>query len=514
MLVVIALSLLFGTFTDDFDNYDAGYDYDDIIITTYPEGYIPETMSEWLSRQPDTEPFDVCTVYKTPFTGKSTTFLVVLEDGLHSAIGITLLQQWAEDIESQNHIVEIVEVTYSTPEELRSYFFDKYQDGLEGAVLVGDINVAWSGLGSDQLDYFDSFPSDFFFMDLNGDWEDLWIGDPSSGVSGQDDIYDTWSGDLYPEIYVGRILTSNLNGDEITLITDYLERNHTWRMEGDPTPLQALCYVDDDWAGGAAFNWQRPMLYLYPETELINDVNQTCADDYEDNRLTADYVWISPFVHSSPLLHQWHPAPFTYTNLTELLTIEPNAHFYNLFACSNSRFTENNMGGTYSLVNPNGLAAVGSTKSGAMLFFDFFYKPLGEGASLGEAYQDWWDFIIWGGFSASEKGWHLGMVILGDPTLIPAMFTLSIPTTGEETVASINFRPESNPCRCTVVFIAEGISGATLRIRDITGRLVFEDISFDCSESVDLTGFQPGIYFAELIAGEQPIAVSRFTVLD
>ena len=63
-----------------------------------------------------------------------------------------------------------------------------------------------------------------------------------------------------------------------------------------------------------------------------------------------------------------------------------------------------------------GLTALASAKSGSMLFFEDFYKPLGEGKVIGDAYVDWWkmrgpthdDF---------ERYWFYGMVLLGDPTL-------------------------------------------------------------------------------------------------
>ena len=94
----------------------------------------------------------------------------------------------------------------------------------------------------------ETFPSDYFYMDLDGVWEDNWIGYPGIGTAGQDSVYDGWSGDLFPEIYTGRIVTSVLPlGDEYELIEAYLTRLHEWRVNGDPAP-NALCYVDDDWA--------------------------------------------------------------------------------------------------------------------------------------------------------------------------------------------------------------------------------------------------------------------------
>jgi hypothetical protein len=66
-------------------------------------------------------------------------------------------------------------------------------------------------------------------------------------------------------------------------------------------------------------------------------------------------------------------------------TNPPNAHFYNLFCCGPGRFTSNNyLAGWYVFDKAGGgtnlgLTAVASAKSGSMLVFEDFYRPLGQG---------------------------------------------------------------------------------------------------------------------------------------
>jgi hypothetical protein len=64
----------------------------------------------------------------------------------------------------------------------------------------------------------------------------------------------------------------------------------------------------------------------------------------------------------------------------------------------------------------NGLAAIGSTKTGSMLFFENFYGPMATGKTIGEAFVDWWD-ALGTTHDREERRWHYGMVMLGDPTL-------------------------------------------------------------------------------------------------
>ncbi|MCD4776971.1 MAG: hypothetical protein K8S15_13085 [Candidatus Aegiribacteria sp.] len=475
-----------------------GFDYSGVAMTTYPEGYTPETMEEWQATRPPTVPLIVNTVLQTGSERDGTSFLVILENGLASAVGLSLIERWAADISCNGLTVEVVEVTYSTPEELKDYLMVRHDQGLEGAVFVGDLPVAWSMIDNDILDSSEEFPSDYFFMDLNGSWQDLWIGYPSGGVSGQDGKYDTWSGELDPEIYIGRILTSNL-GDEVSLITSYLNQNHSWRDEGDTEPLQALCYVDDDWAF-YGIDFQQNMQLLYPNTDLVNDNVVTTDSDYENIRLPASYSWISPFVHSCPSYHLWYPGMYPTYNY-EIAAIQPPAHFYNLFACSNCRFTTSGyMGGAYVFQNSNGLAAVGSTKSGAMLRFNYFYAPMGNDGSIGEGYRDWWNQIVSNGFVGHERSWHLGMTLIGDPTLVPSMALVSVEEDDDLLSESVHISVVNNPCFGTAIFHTGHIEDSLFRIRDISGRIIDEMICNAEDILLDVSTYRPGIYLVELIS--------------
>ncbi len=120
--------------------------------------------------------------------------------------------------------------------------------------------------------------------------------------------------------------------------------------------------------------------------------------------------------HSSPWTHTFKPQGQGGTVYNyEINLLGPKAFFYNLFACSNARWVEtNNIASWYIFSNPYGLLAVGTTKTGSMLYFDDFYGPLGEGQSFGEAFKSW--LTLHGEDSPS---WFYGLTILGDPTLHP-----------------------------------------------------------------------------------------------
>lgn len=470
------------------------YDYTPITRNLDP-GYVPDTPAGYLEGRPPFQPLRV-----TPLQGQArgSQFVIAFAEGIADSLTPGLLDIWMADIQAQGLTVAAVQITWSTPEEIRAWLGELHSEGLEGVVLVGDVPTAWAALEDYDSRSNETFPTDYFYWDLNGDWLDDWTGYPAGGVPGPDGVYDGWEGDLFPEIYVARILTSViLYGDQHQLINDYLTRLHLWRQEGDPDP-HALCYVDDDWSGWGV-GYRNAMMLLYPDVELVSEPAATNGTDYRQNRLPAGYTWISPFVHSGPTVHQWSPGPSTTSG--HIWTDQPPSRFYNLFACSNARFTSNwCMGCVYVFGTQTGLAAVGSTKSGAMLQFVQFYGPLGQGDSFGQAMFKWWDYIQQGGFSQSEKYWHLGMTILGDPTIIPVMHFLGVEG---DSPPAVNLLVGPNPGAGNVTITAAG----PISVFDTAGRRVALG-----SGSLALTGLAPGVYLVR--AGTGPGAeTGRFTVI-
>ncbi len=74
------------------------------------------------------------------------------------------------------------------------------------------------------------FPCDLFYMDTNGTWAD---------ADGDGEIQCRYRR-RDPEIWVGRIWTPTLNGNDAALINNYFDRNHFFRTgNSGPFPLGA-----------------------------------------------------------------------------------------------------------------------------------------------------------------------------------------------------------------------------------------------------------------------------------
>ena len=280
--------------------------------------------------------------------------------------------------------------------------------GLEGAVLIGDLPSA-------IMQYYDSFwflmrnyPIDLYLTDLDGEWVDL---DPSDGLF---DAHNNGTGDIFPEIWVGRICPESLNNtNHLSAYQNYFARNHAYRTGQLNRPHSQLVYIDDDWSAWTSA-WLGDMT-AYSNITSVSTNSMTTAADYM-NRLTQSYEFIHVFVHSWPYEHLFGPGGYGTegkVNYTNILNLNTQALFYNLFACSATNFEYSNNLGTQYLFSNNTLTVVGSSKIGGMTMNSYFYTPLSQGKVFGEAMRLWY----WNPLHGPSDPDSMGMTILGDPLL-------------------------------------------------------------------------------------------------
>jgi hypothetical protein len=391
-----------------------------------PDNSRPLTCAEWRARQ-QPAPFKVRPLIASRRLESRVDFFV--EETLATALG-PALQTLAADIERETVAVAAFAVSGTSPESLRALLASEYQTGMTSAVLVGDLPIAWFQMiddfgGSGANDGYEEFPCDLYFMDLDGAWLDTLVKvDPvDSLVPGSDSVFDVHEGSITPEIAVSRLPAARI-GDAESLLTSYLDRDHLYRNGELPVPDRALVYIDDDWEPWAA-EWDSNVGLLYHSRVLISDPESTRIADYQPRIDSADYQWVSLMSHSWPGGHamkydsgrQWD-----WFYAETIPALDPHANFYNLFACSNARFVENGYcGGRYVFQTTDGLGAIGSTKTGSMLDFGFYYDPLGQGASLGEAFRQWFDAILSDGCDPGERSWFYGMCLIADGSLKPRL---------------------------------------------------------------------------------------------
>ncbi len=336
--------------------------------------------------------------------------LIIVADYLADPLAAPLAQ-FQSDIASDGWTVEMHVISGGTAEDIK-YLFQSTPD-LDGAVLVGFLPCAWY-----EEDYWapEEFPCELFLMDLDGTWTD----------SDSDGLYDSHSGDVAPEIWIGRIDAHTAYGPELLLLAGYFARNHIYRTGSLGLNPEALAFNDDDWSYYTDCGLDG--IYGSSSVTVINSSSQTTAENYLLN-LDQGYEFVHLMSHSCPWGHTFKlPSGMAGTVMApEIAQVNPHTAFLQLFSCSNARWVEEGcLGNWYLFGTDYGLLVTGAAKTGSMLDFEEYYDPLAAGLTFGEAFREWWEYQALGGFSSSERAWFYGNALLGDPTLKPLAGSMDI----------------------------------------------------------------------------------------
>jgi len=456
---------------------------EDFPVTRWPEDspIRPTTYNEWNSLQ---EPYRFLEVERLfsaepdKNTDQRGAMAIIVNADLRSGIQ-TSLDRYVSDLAADGYQAELITASGGTPEEFRAFLLTQYQQGMQGAVLIGDLPIAWYETYCwDPVDH-ETFPCDLYYMDLDGLWED----------TDSDGMYDSHSGDVDPEIWIGRLTASPMTiygADEATLLNNYFLKNHLYRIGQLPLADRALLYIDDDWQYSHEY-WGDDIGMAYSDRTVVFDPYETVADDYEDH-LDDNYELIQVCAHSDPHTHYFSTPSGSggTTGVGTMVGIDPRAVFYNLFACSNARYVESDyMSGWYIFCQTFGLASVGSTKTGSMLNFNSFYGPFGSGYSFGEAFMAWFEDVLWEEQNEFDICWFYGMTLCGDPTLRRGMTSSPVMITSDiiELYGDGDDIPEQDETiQCRIAMTNNGAATATgvtlgLSVND-AGIAIIDDESY------------------------------------
>ena len=482
-------------------------------VTRYmsPDGSLPMTYTEWRETISYAGPVSMGHVGIAGMDGGKMN--LVVNSSLYPKLTSFLdpsTGQFVVDLTNDGWTVSVDTMAMSAdpfaPETLRNFLISEYNNGSVGAVFIGDLPIAWFQMmdvfwGSPPS--YTQFPIDLFYMDMDGVWQDNYMEQGGNLVTGSDSIYDTHTGDMGTEIFVGR-LPAGTCGNDSALIHDYLQRNHNFRTGTLSLSQEALFYIDDDWIS-YSYEWSQQLRGVYDSILVVDHPETTTAPDWRA-RLPVSHEWISVFVHSSPTAHA-----FKYNNgnswswfySTEIPNINPVANFYNLFACSNARYTQpQNCGAMYTFTSDYGLGALGSSKTGSMLEFQYFYNPLSQGKCIGEAFADWFT-VMGNAWGDTSRSWFYGMTFIGDACLVVRDSATVITEQPALEYAKLNVTVAPNPAIHSVQFSLQGAkgNGALIQVYGMDGRLVWENkIAGGSSVVWDCSKVPAGVYFCRFEA--------------
>lgn len=327
------------------------------------------------------------------------------------------LNQYEEDVQSDGFSVRIVktdELTDPTPQGIRSVLQQALSQNLVGAVLVGDIPTAWIRLAGKNL------PTDMYYRDLNGVWTD----------TNGDGIYDGCSGNVEPEIWIGRLKADTLPGDESSLLNQYFAKDHLIRTGLRVLPWwRALGYIHSDgidWAEDVNSSLRQ----VCSDVTLVTDPTVVSAQDYM-SRLgdPFGYEWLVLMSHGDFDYHTFGVNGSVNEGVVypyDYRSIDPRVMFYIMFVCSGGRFTEQDyLGGAVIFNDTYGLMSISCTDTMYSFSFKDFFSSLSEGETIGAGFQNL--FLQKDGLQGqnldniSYQFVFYGLTLNGDPTLRPCV---------------------------------------------------------------------------------------------
>jgi hypothetical protein len=358
--------------------------------------------------------------------------LLMVQPGLYGQI-VGQLDRLATELGNEGYEVDVSVGIWPDAAALRREMADAWRGrGLAGCIIFGDMPAARYEMDRDPTigGGASAFPIDLYFEDLDGEWLD---GDSDGALDG----HEAGSGDLAPEIWLGRISLRTGGARESDLINSYIERDVAYRRGELSFPEASLLYLDDDWTKDL-YASKHGLSHAYDRTMVVSGTRVTNASDYAD-RLGDGYEWVQVHTHVSldGGSHAFsmdddadNDGDGAADEADEGGTFGPQqmrnstmaSGFYNVFTCAAANYTRQDyLCGWYALGAGSGLGAIGSTKEGAMLNFDAFYGPLGRGASIGESFKRWMSATAEDYFGPDarnvSRAWFYGMTVIGDPTL-------------------------------------------------------------------------------------------------
>jgi len=222
--------------------------------------------------------------------GRDASLGILVDADLYASIqpGLT---QYTADLTDAGYGVTIEAISGGTNEEIKAWVAQRYAEGCEGVVFIGDIRAAWYAWPRSETET-DIFPCDLFYQDLDGHWED-------SDGNGIYDIHETGTGDQGPEVYVARMYTTTLSWDtSANMLNDYFAKAHAWRQRQLIQPERGLEFVDEPWYGFDYFQHQ-----IFGDDVVRQDHGHLTTGQRYLAQLAQGYHFVQVCAHSGGDVH-------------------------------------------------------------------------------------------------------------------------------------------------------------------------------------------------------------------
>ena len=326
----------------------------------------------------------------------------------------TYFNRYLDDLYSMSKTVKVDAINGGTYVDLKNHIL-KYSSSLEGVFMIGKLPIPWFERIDEDYGY-ELFPIDLYYMDLDGEWLD----------NDNNDIFDGYSGSYGPDIWVTRLDNTPFSTYEKYFEKVYKYRRGELKITAPGVDEKSMVFVNKDWTYDGASYYTGLLSPIYGQTNVTCYLWPTTSGSLYLSQITSGYEFVHNMCHASPEAMYFDDSSGTSymeVTYTSIISANPKVHFNNCFNCSGCRYSEDDaicLGYIY-LASDNGLASVGSTKTGSMLEFEQFYDPLSTGSTFGEAFLQWFKKNFNKTSMVNPEAWFFGMTCLGDPTLKPTV---------------------------------------------------------------------------------------------
>ncbi len=275
------------------------------------------------------------------------------------------LSELFEDAHSYDFVVK--EIQGQSPSQIRAWLKMEYENyGLVGAVLVGNIPLAryHNPLFNEMVE----FP--YYYMNLNGDWAD------ENGDGIIDDIPQNYA----PQIWVGIVRSTDMDGNNATQINNYIQKVLNYLGGKISVEPRSVAFVDDDFL----FMVDKLRASLYYPYVGFDIVDKNTTSEAFLKFLMKDYPYGFIVAHSNG--GEYFIKQSGYWEYVKPQEIRAKGLFYTDESCYAGNFEKGAIA-NYLIMGKGsqGLGVLTFTGRGRVSSMDAYYFALGEGKSFGES---------------------------------------------------------------------------------------------------------------------------------
>jgi hypothetical protein len=404
-------------------------------------------------------------------TSSKGAILILVNETIYSQIN-SQLSIFESDLISEGYapIVQSVGNGLTPPDIKAKITTHYYEDGIRGCILIGSIKAAYTEIYTKDTTNSSAVkvsisldPTDMYYMDLTGNWENVRHPDFSAykppnvaeinlDISCQKyyDEYIVYLDEIQKwdysslqnqeqyqaEIWVSRITTDHLKipgYNESQLLNNFLSFDHNYKS--GLRVVQNKCYLLKSSIFMNELGWDYAMFEPVVKKYSVTKADyEACLADQDGSEL----LYLNAHA-SAQIIYLYDKYLYNY----EIININRTSIFYILDGCSTCRWdyygepqgNTNYLGGLFLFDKTNetidyGLGAMGYTGNGGFHWLNYFTNFLNSqvNSTYGEAYKYWFNQHLIKIFGTNNY------VFLGDPTIGPTYRYFVAPTPNPTTI--------------------------------------------------------------------------------